>query len=41
MDLIVTDVKIPDIDGLEVLKRAKEINHDIDNRGWDKTGYPF
>jgi len=30
IDLIITDFKMPDIDGIEVLKRAKAINPEID-----------
>jgi two-component system NtrC family response regulator len=30
VDLILTDLRMPDLDGQEVLKRAKEINPDID-----------
>jgi DNA-binding NtrC family response regulator len=30
IDLIITDFKMPDIDGIEVLKRAKTINPEID-----------
>jgi len=30
VDLIITDFKMPDMDGLSVLKRAKEINPEID-----------
>lgn len=30
IDLVITDFKMPDLDGIEVLKRAKAINPDID-----------
>ena len=30
VDLVITDFKMPDIDGLQVLKRAKQINPEVD-----------